>query len=44
MRPFDVKEWRDEIVFLHKVVAGAADRSYGIQVAQARRICRQCGD
>lgn len=30
----DVKEWRDEIIFLHKVVAGAADRSYGIQVGK----------
>ncbi len=30
----DVREWRDEIVFLHKVRAGAADRSYGIQVAK----------
>ncbi len=30
----DVKEWRDEIVFLHKVRAGAADRSYGIHVAR----------
>lgn len=30
----DVKEWRDEIVFLHRVKAGAADRSYGIQVAK----------
>jgi DNA mismatch repair protein MutS len=30
----DVKEWHDEIVFLHKVKAGAADRSYGIQVAK----------
>jgi len=30
----DVKEWRDDIVFLHKVKAGAADRSYGIQVAK----------
>ncbi|MGI9386745.1 MAG: MutS-related protein, partial [Methyloligellaceae bacterium] len=29
-----VKEWKDEIVFLHKVVPGAADRSYGIQVAK----------
>ncbi len=29
-----VKEWRDEIVFLHKVRPGAADRSYGIQVAK----------
>ena len=30
----DVREWQDEIVFLHKVVPGAADRSYGIQVAK----------
>jgi len=29
-----VKEWQDEIVFLHEVVAGAADRSYGIHVAK----------
>ncbi len=30
----EVREWRDEIVFLHKVKAGAADRSYGIQVGK----------
>ena len=30
----EVREWQDEIVFLHKVKAGAADRSYGIQVAK----------
>lgn len=30
----EVKEWRDEIVFLHKVRPGAADGSYGIQVAK----------
>ncbi len=30
----DVAEWHDEIVFLHKVKAGAANRSYGIQVAK----------
>ena len=29
-----VKEWRDGIVFLHEVRMGAADRSYGIQVAK----------
>jgi DNA mismatch repair protein MutS len=29
-----VKEWNDEIVFVRRVVAGAADRSYGIQVAR----------
>jgi DNA mismatch repair protein MutS len=29
-----VKEWNDEIIFIRQVVAGAADRSYGIQVAR----------
>ena len=29
-----VREWKDEIVFLHKVKPGAADRSYGIQVGK----------
>ncbi len=29
-----VREWRGEVIFLHEVVAGAADRSYGIQVAK----------
>jgi len=30
----EVREWKDDIVFLHKVRPGAADRSYGIQVAR----------
>jgi DNA mismatch repair protein MutS len=29
-----VKEWQGEVVFLHEVVPGAADRSYGIAVAK----------
>jgi DNA mismatch repair protein MutS len=29
-----VKEWKDEIVFVRRVVPGSADRSYGIQVAR----------
>lgn len=29
-----VKEWEGEVVFLHEVQKGAADRSYGVQVAQ----------
>ena len=29
-----VKEWEDKIIFLHEVGAGAADKSYGIHVAQ----------
>jgi DNA mismatch repair protein MutS len=29
-----VKEWNDEVVFLHEVAPGAAQASYGIQVAK----------
>jgi DNA mismatch repair protein MutS len=29
-----VKEWNEQIIFLRKVVEGAADKSYGIQVAK----------
>ncbi len=29
-----VREWKGEIVFLHEVRQGAADRSYGVQVAR----------
>ncbi|MFM8746255.1 MAG: DNA mismatch repair protein MutS [Aestuariivirga sp.] len=29
-----VREWQDDIVFLHEVVPGVADRSYGIHVAR----------
>ena len=29
-----VKEWNDDIVFVRQVIKGAADRSYGIQVAR----------
>ncbi len=29
-----VKEWEGDVVFLHEVINGTADRSYGIQVAK----------
>jgi DNA mismatch repair protein MutS len=29
-----VREWNDQVVFLHKIVEGGADKSYGIQVAR----------
>ncbi|MDA0707988.1 MAG: DNA mismatch repair protein MutS [Proteobacteria bacterium] len=29
-----VKEWEGEVIFLHEVAKGSADRSYGIQVAK----------
>jgi len=31
---FAVKEYKDKIIFLHKLIEGAADRSYGIEVAR----------
>ncbi len=29
-----IKEWKGDLVFLHEVAAGTADRSYGIHVAR----------
>lgn len=29
-----VREWNDKIIFLRKIIAGTADKSYGIQVAR----------
>ena len=29
-----VREWNDQVVFLHKIIAGGTDKSYGIQVAR----------
>ncbi|HUT10852.1 MAG TPA: DNA mismatch repair protein MutS [Thermoguttaceae bacterium] len=29
-----VREWQEEVVFLHKIVDGSADKSYGIHVAR----------
>ncbi|MCJ9429922.1 DNA mismatch repair protein MutS [Kordiimonas marina] len=34
LRSMKVREWKGDVVFLHEVAAGAADRSYGIQVAK----------
>jgi len=35
-----VREWQDQVVFLHKIVPGAADKSYGIHVAQLAGVPR----
>ncbi len=35
-----VREWQDEVIFLHKIVDGAADKSYGIQVARLAGVPR----
>ncbi|MGI8604320.1 MAG: DNA mismatch repair protein MutS [Verrucomicrobiales bacterium] len=29
-----VREWNDQVIFLRKIIAGAADKSYGIHVAR----------
>ena len=33
-RTLAVKEWQDKIVFLRRVIAGSADKSYGLHVAR----------
>ncbi|NNM87886.1 MAG: DNA mismatch repair protein MutS, partial [Phycisphaerae bacterium] len=35
-----VREWEDQIVFMHRIVAGHADRSYGVQVARLAGVPR----
>ena len=35
-----VREWMDEVVFLHKIVPGSADKSYGIHVAKLAGVPR----
>ncbi len=39
-----VREWNDEIIFLHKILPGAADKSYGIQVARLAGLPRPVVD
>ncbi|MCD6304474.1 MAG: DNA mismatch repair protein MutS [Planctomycetes bacterium] len=36
-----VREWADEVVFLHKIVKGGTDRSYGVHVARLYGVPRQ---
>jgi DNA mismatch repair protein MutS len=36
-----VREWKDDVVFLHKIVPGAADKSYGIHVARLAGVPRE---
>ncbi len=35
-----VREWRDQVVFLRKIVEGGTDKSYGIQVARLAGVPR----
>ena len=36
-----VREWEDRVVFLHQIVEGAADKSYGIHVARMAGVPRE---
>jgi Mismatch repair ATPase (MutS family) len=36
-----VREWNDEVIFLYKLMEGAADHSYGIHVARLAGLPRQ---
>ena len=38
------REWKEDIVFLHKIVPGRSDRSYGIQVARLAGLPRSVTD
>lgn len=29
-----IKEWQDKVIFMHKIIEGVADKSYGIHVAE----------
>jgi len=35
-----VREWEDQVVFMHRIVPGQADKSYGVQVARLAGIPR----
>jgi len=41
---FAVREWNDEVVFLRKIMEGATNRSYGIQVARLAGLPQQVID
>lgn len=39
-----VKEWDDNVVFLHKIVPGSADKSYGIHVSRLAGVPRSVNE
>ncbi len=39
-----VKEWEGKVVFLHRIVPGAADKSYGIHVAELAGVPREVNE
>jgi DNA mismatch repair protein MutS len=39
-----VREWQDQVVFLHKIVTGGTDKSYGVHVARLAGVPREVVD
>jgi DNA mismatch repair protein MutS len=39
-----VREWQDQVVFLHKIVPGGTDKSYGVHVARLAGVPREVVD
>jgi len=39
-----VREWADEVIFLHKIVRGSTDRSYGVHVARLAGVPKEVID
>ncbi len=39
-----VREWEDQVVFLHKIIPGAADKSYGIHVARLAGVPKEVNE
>ena len=39
-----VREWADEVVFLHKIVTGGTDQSYGVHVARLAGVPKEAID
>jgi DNA mismatch repair protein MutS len=39
-----VREWADEVIFLHKIVEGGTDRSYGVHVARLAGVPKEVID
>ena len=39
-----VREWEEQLVFLHKIIAGPADKSYGIHVARLAGVPREVNE
>jgi len=39
-----VREWQDQVVFLHKILEGGTDKSYGVHVARLAGVPREAVD